>query len=153
MGTDQYNRLLRYVSLADGRFVNEEMVHQRFAIANAYPPDTRHQDLLESIRQEAQAQEVGLWGPTPTLRPRPSPTPTEPPPTPVSTQPATTVPQPIATSTESPQNCHPSYRDVCIPPAPPDLDCGDIPHRRFRGLPSNPHRFDGDHDGVGCESG
>jgi micrococcal nuclease len=41
---------------------------------------------------------------------------------------------------------------VCIPPAPPDLDCGDIAHRQFTVLPPDPHGFDGDHDGVGCES-
>jgi micrococcal nuclease len=50
-------------------------------------------------------------------------------------------------------NCDPSYPDVCIPPYPPDLDCGDIPHRRFRVLPPDPHGFDGDKDGIGCESG
>jgi micrococcal nuclease len=56
------------------------------------------------------------------------------------------------TPTRSQQkNCDPSYPDVCIPPAPPDLNCGDIPHRRFRVLPPDPHRFDGDSDGIGCE--
>ena len=48
--------------------------------------------------------------------------------------------------------CDPSYPDVCIPPAPPDLDCGDIPHKRFKVVGKDPHRFDGDGDGVGCES-
>ena len=49
--------------------------------------------------------------------------------------------------------CDPSYPTVCIPPPPPDLDCGDIPHRRFKVVPPDPHRFDSDKDGVGCESG
>ena len=47
--------------------------------------------------------------------------------------------------------CDPSYPDVCIPPYPPDLDCGDIPYKNFRVLPPDPHRFDGDKDGIGCE--
>ena len=47
--------------------------------------------------------------------------------------------------------CDPSYPGVCIPPPPPDLDCADIPYRNFRVVPPDPHRFDGDHDGVGCE--
>lgn len=47
--------------------------------------------------------------------------------------------------------CDLSYPDVCIPPPPPDLDCRDIPHRRFRVLPPDPHRFDRDGDGIGCE--
>ena len=35
---------------------------------------------------------------------------------------------------------------------PPDLDCGEIPHRRFNVLAPDPHGFDRDKDGVGCES-
>jgi micrococcal nuclease len=41
-------------------------------------------------------------------------------------------------------------------PPPPDLDCGDIPYTNFRVrwdvADPDPHRFDGDHDGVGCET-
>ena len=48
-------------------------------------------------------------------------------------------------------NCDPSYPDVCIPPAPPDLNCGDISHKRFRVLQPDPHGFDRDKDGIGCE--
>jgi len=48
--------------------------------------------------------------------------------------------------------CDPSYPDVCIPPPPPDLDCRDIPQRRFRVIPPDSHRFDGDGNGKGCES-
>lgn len=48
--------------------------------------------------------------------------------------------------------CDPAYPDVCIPPPPPDLDCGDIPYRNFAVLPSDPHHFDGDGDGIGCET-
>ena len=39
-------------------------------------------------------------------------------------------------------NCDPSYPDFCIPPPPPDLDCKDIPQKRFTVLPPDPHRFD-----------
>jgi micrococcal nuclease len=46
--------------------------------------------------------------------------------------------------------------DVGIPPPPPDLNYGDIPDRNFRviyNVPDpDPHRFDGDHDGIDCES-
>jgi hypothetical protein len=48
--------------------------------------------------------------------------------------------------------CDPSYPTVCIPPPPPDLDCKDISHRNFKVLPPDPHHFDGDHDGIGCET-
>ena len=50
-------------------------------------------------------------------------------------------------------DCDPSYPNVCIPSFPPDLDCGEITHRRFKVLPPDPHGFDRDQDGVGCESG
>lgn len=51
-----------------------------------------------------------------------------------------------------PANCDPSYPDFCIPPPPPDLDCGDISRKRFTVLQPDPHNFDADKDGVGCES-
>jgi len=50
-----------------------------------------------------------------------------------------------------PADCDTAYPDLCIPPPPPDLDCGDIPDRNFRVLSPDPHRFDGDGDGIGCE--
>jgi len=38
------------------------------------------------------------------------------------------------------------------PAGPPDLDCGQISQRRFTVLAPDPHGFDADHDGVGCEA-
>ena len=52
---------------------------------------------------------------------------------------------------ESTNNCDPSYPDFCIPLNSPDLDCGDISQKKFTVLPPDPHRFDGDKDGIGCE--
>jgi hypothetical protein len=49
--------------------------------------------------------------------------------------------------------CDPAYPDFCIPPPPPDLDCADIPRHDFTvRQPDDPHRFDRDKDGIGCES-
>jgi hypothetical protein len=52
--------------------------------------------------------------------------------------------------------CASAYPTVCIPPPPPDLDCGDIAFRNFPVrwdvADPDPHRFDGNRDGVGCES-
>ena len=52
--------------------------------------------------------------------------------------------------------CAASYPSVCIPPPPPDLNCGDIRYRNFHVrwdvADPDPHHFDGDHDGVGCEA-
>ncbi|WP_316431261.1 calcium-binding protein with excalibur domain protein [Leptolyngbya sp. NK1-12] len=55
-------------------------------------------------------------------------------------------------ATTQAQNCDSSYPTVCIPSPPPDLDCGDISHRNFTVRPPDPHRFDGDRDGIGCEA-
>ncbi|MBD1804078.1 thermonuclease family protein [Microcoleus sp. FACHB-SPT15] len=77
-----------------------------------------------------------------------------------SPSPQSTVQQPSVQATNSPEtsqqaqsnNCDPAYPDVCIPPSPPDLDCGDISEKNFRVLAPDPHRFDGrDKDGIGCE--
>jgi hypothetical protein len=50
------------------------------------------------------------------------------------------------------ENCHASYPTVCIPPPPPDLDCPQISARNFSVVGSDPHGFDGDNDGIGCET-
>jgi hypothetical protein len=50
--------------------------------------------------------------------------------------------------------CNPSYPDVCIPPPPPDFNCDDegVPEN-FQVVGSDPHGFDGDNYGIGCEDG
>jgi hypothetical protein len=47
--------------------------------------------------------------------------------------------------------CDSSYPDVCIPPPPPDLDCGDVSYHNFEVRSPDPHGFDKDNDGIGCE--
>jgi len=53
-------------------------------------------------------------------------------------------------------NCAASYPDFCIPPPPPDLDCGDFVQKNFTVLwnvpDPDPHGLDGDKDGYACES-
>lgn len=63
------------------------------------------------------------------------------------------APLPPAPSAAPPAaNCSPAYPTVCIPPPPPDLDCKDISYRNFTVLAPDPHKFDSDKDGIGCES-
>lgn len=59
----------------------------------------------------------------------------------------------LGTTVRSPQvqQCDLSYPDICIPPNSADLDCPDIRYRRFKVIPPDPHGFDRDGDGVGCE--
>ena len=69
---------------------------------------------------------------------------------PVATDsPSTTQPSSIASQSS---NCDPSYPDFCIPPPPPDLNCADISQKRFTVSGADPHGFDRDGDGIGCES-
>ena len=58
----------------------------------------------------------------------------------------------LPTPPPPPSNCHSSYPTVRIPPPPPDLDCGDVRFDNFAVRAPDPHGFDGDNDGVGCES-
>jgi len=65
---------------------------------------------------------------------------------------ATTETDSEPTTSSQQVDCDPSYPDFCILPPPPDLDCKDLPQKRFTVLQPDPHRFDGDKDGIGCES-
>jgi micrococcal nuclease len=60
--TDRFGRLLRYVYLPDGTFVNGELVRLGFAQASTYPPDVKYQDLLMEMQVQAREAERGLWG-------------------------------------------------------------------------------------------
>ena len=55
---------------------------------------------------------------------------------------------------QPPRRCDPSYPDFCIPPPPPDLDCRHIPLRQrpFRVRQPDPHHFDQNKNGLGCEN-
>ena len=71
--------------------------------------------------------------------------------TPITKRP-TTAPTPVTTnSIPISGSCDPSYPTVCIKSPPPDLNCIDIPYKNFKVLQPDPHRFDADKDGIGCE--
>ena len=48
-------------------------------------------------------------------------------------------------------DCSSAYPQKCIPPAPPVLTCKDVGQKNFLVLPPDPHNFDPDGDGIGCE--
>lgn len=64
--TDRYDRLLRYVFLDDGMFVNAELARLGYAEAKSYAPDTARQELLDRMERQAREAGRGLWGPGPT---------------------------------------------------------------------------------------
>lgn len=99
-------------------------------------------------------------GVPPTAKPAVPPTATAPPVAPTATQraatatrvpPSATRPPVVAPKATRAAACHPSYPTLCLPGSP-DLDCKDIPQRNFPVLPPDPHGFDGDKDGIGCET-
>jgi hypothetical protein len=49
------------------------------------------------------------------------------------------------------QSCDSHYPDFCIPPPPPDLDCPQIGVANFTANQPDPHHFDADKDGTGCD--
>jgi micrococcal nuclease len=146
--TDRYERLLRYVWVeknnGDVYLLNEVVVRDGYALAIRYEPDTARAERLEAAQRRAAERGAGLWSACPeavlNLTPTPIPEPTAAPFVP------TEAPANVAS------NCDPSYPTLCLQ-SYPDLDCGDIAARRFPVAPPDPHRFDGDGDGVGCESG
>lgn len=50
-------------------------------------------------------------------------------------------------------NCDPNYTGTCVPKFSEvgDLDCKDIKAKNFKSVGSDPHRLDGDKDGIACE--
>jgi hypothetical protein len=52
----------------------------------------------------------------------------------------------------SDENCDPSYPEVCITSPPPNLNCDDVPYNNIQVIGSDPHGFDREGDGIGCES-
>ncbi len=106
---------------------------------------------MEGFDQQHMMQPI----PEPVERMIPEPIPqvvTEPNPQQVPAPTPHEIPEPIPQPAPLENNCDPSYPDVCIPYFPPDLDCGEIQYTNFKVLPPDPHGFDRDNDGIGCES-
>lgn len=61
--TDEYGRLLRYVSIASpaGEFINDYLVRQGFARVDTFPPDVAHLQEFLASQQKAERESLGLW--------------------------------------------------------------------------------------------
>lgn len=60
--TDQYGRLLRYVYLSDGTFVNGEMMSHGLARLVTFPPDVAQTEYLREVQNRAHEDGTGMWG-------------------------------------------------------------------------------------------
>ena len=131
---DRFGRLLRWVWLDLGRgevyLLDEALIRAGYAERFRDTPNRRYVDEAIAAEHFAQRHLFGLWGACD------------------GSIAGGDVPPPAAASD---QGCNPAYPDICIPSPPPDLECRDIPQTRFRVLPPDPHNFDGNRDGVGCE--
>ena len=58
---DKYGRLLAYVYLKDGTFVNAEIVKQGYASLMTYPPNVKYADTFLKLYQQAREERRGLW--------------------------------------------------------------------------------------------
>ena len=137
---DRYGRLLRYL-WRGGAYVNIALVRQGAAAPYFYDGDRgKYAGTLMAAARSAKAARRGLWGACPGTQLDPYRQ--------VETRSKDATPRPIVPRS----GCDPSYPGVCIPPYPPDLDCDDIPYDNFKVVGTDPHGFDGDRDGIGCET-
>lgn len=59
--TGKYERLVRYVYLSDGTFVNEEIVKEGYGEAYWYEPDTTLCPTIQEAEDYARRHDVGIW--------------------------------------------------------------------------------------------
>ncbi len=127
---DRYRRLLAYVTFSGRRDLGRQLVAEGFATVYVYDRPFGRVSGYRAAERTAKSGARGIW----------------------TRCAAETAPPPPPRG----GSCAASYPDACIPPPPPDLDCGEITHKRFRVRHDvsdpDPHGFDGDQDGVGCES-
>jgi len=133
--TDKYNRLVAEI-FSDNRNINVDMVKEGKAVVyQKYLSNcSDSQTSLLQAQNTAKENGLGLWN-----------------------QQVPEMPWDFRRGKKSNNKsinttCDPAYPNVCIPQYPPDLNCPDIPYRKFKVLSSDPHGFDRDGNGLGCES-
>ena len=121
---DRYGRLLAYVWVDGRQDVGYRLVRDGYAAVYVYARPFARLGAYRTAEAPAKRLRPSLW----TC--------------------AASRPQP---GSSGGGRCDASYPDYCVPPPPPDLDCADVPRKGFRVVGADPHRFDGDRDGIGCE--
>ena len=139
---DRYGRFLGYVFRRGtpanaNRSVNHTLVRTGRAKVYVYG-GVRFQRADDFFRAQHRARKAryGLWGPPcdgDTTKPDPESS------------------RPVALVSGAAGRCDPNYSGACVPPYPPDVDCGDLTAKRFRVVGRDVHHLDGDGDGVACE--
>ncbi|HSV75674.1 MAG TPA: thermonuclease family protein [Bacteroidales bacterium] len=58
---DRFNRVLAYVYLEDGTFVNATMIEGGYAQVATFPPNVRHSEEFLRLERKARGANRGLW--------------------------------------------------------------------------------------------
>ena len=61
---DKYGRLLAYIYLEDGTFVNAKIVEEGYGQVMTIPPDVKYADYFLKLEREARKNGKGLWAVT-----------------------------------------------------------------------------------------
>ena len=157
---DKYDRLLRYVILADGRNFNQLLISSGYAHEYTYDKPYKYQVAFKAAQKEAEAAKRGLWAdntcagdttsaaqqaPAPAPAPTPSPAPTP-------------VPAPAPQPQPQPQPA-PAPTAVCDCSGN-KYNCGDFSGHSaaqacfnycMQQTGTDIHRLDGNNDGSACE--
>lgn len=134
---DKYGRLLRYVYFDGGTDFGKRMIEEGYAYEYTYDEPYNHQNDYKSMQAYSKSKSFGLWSKKTCNGQRVKPT-------------LSPIPISAPTPTPQPSNCDTNY-SPCVPKSSYDLDCADIGFSVVvKG--SDPHGFDGDGDGYGCES-
>jgi micrococcal nuclease len=136
---DKYKRLVAEI-FVNNRSVNLRMVQEGQAVVyrQYLKGCDRTKDQFLQAEANAKSQKLGFWNQSQSVMPW-------------DFRRGKKTTQGTTTRSSQVQQCDPSYPDFCIPPNSPDLDCRDISYRRFRVNQPDPHGFDRDRDGIGCE--
>ncbi|MDP1853739.1 MAG: thermonuclease family protein [Candidatus Omnitrophota bacterium] len=58
---DKYKRLLAYIFLEDGTFVNAKIIEAGYAKIMTIPPNVKYADMFRQLQEKARTQKIGLW--------------------------------------------------------------------------------------------
>ena len=138
--TDYYGRTLAYLEAPGVGDFGLAMIRRGRAAEYTYDHAYARQSRYLTVQSRAQAHTRGVWNgcggvDTPLHKPAPK---------------HRQAPKARAHTGGGSRSCDPGY-DPCIPPYPPDLDCSDV-DGPIRVLGDDPHGFDADGDGIGCDS-
>lgn len=149
--TDRYGRTLSYLILDDLN-LNIELVRIGAATPYFYQGKKGKYSIeLEQAAEYAKQNRLGVWGMCPGLVYNPN--------GPINAGVSSSLyvdgsddDSGVVGGYSTTTGCSPDYRE-CVPPYPPDLDCGNLVALGLIHVTgSDPHRLDRDGDGLACES-